>query len=144
MSFYIERFIPKLVPVKDTMRVRRRVTPSFDTPVVTDLGEGARQKILIHQVFNSSVKFWARYDGLFHRYSGQGDAKKIERIRINLSHLGLVPGLCQLFSKTNRHCFAADIADDNRETLRNTRYSANQSQKTVLTEDYLDSYTDIN
>jgi len=32
----------------------------------------------------------------------------------------------------------------NRETLRNTRYSVNQSQKTVLTEDYLDSYTDIN
>ncbi len=33
---------------------------------------------------------------------------------------------------------------NNRETLRNARYSANQSLKTVLTEDYLDSYTDIN
>ena len=66
MSFYIERFIPKLVPAKDTLRVRHRVTLSFDTPVVTGLSEGARQKILIHQVFNRSVKIWARYDGLFH------------------------------------------------------------------------------
>jgi hypothetical protein len=64
--FYIERFIPKLVPGKDTLRVRRRDTPSFDTPVVTDLGEGARQKILIHQVFNRSVKVWVRCEGLFH------------------------------------------------------------------------------
>jgi hypothetical protein len=40
VSFYIERFIPKLVPSKDTMRVRHRGTPSFDTPVVTGLGEG--------------------------------------------------------------------------------------------------------
>ena len=66
MAFYIERFIPKLVPAKDTLRVRRRGTPSFDTPVVTGLGEGARQKILIHQVFNRSVKVWARCEGLFH------------------------------------------------------------------------------
>ncbi len=66
MSSYIERFTPKLVPAKDTLRVRRRGTPSFDTPVVTGLVESARQKILIHQVFNRSVKVWARYDGLFH------------------------------------------------------------------------------
>ena len=66
MAFYIECLIPKLVPAKDTLRVRRRGTPSFDTPVVTGLGEGARQKILIHQVFNRSVKVWARCEGLFH------------------------------------------------------------------------------
>jgi hypothetical protein len=41
LTFYIERFIPKLVPSKDTLRVRHRGTPSFDTPVVTGLGEGA-------------------------------------------------------------------------------------------------------
>ena len=64
MAFYIERLIPKLVPAKDTLRVRRRDTSSFDTPVVTVLGEGARQKILIHQVFNRSVKVWVRYEGL--------------------------------------------------------------------------------
>jgi hypothetical protein len=52
----------KLVPVKDTLRVRRRDTSSFDSPVVTDLGEGACQKILIHQVFNGSVKVWSRYE----------------------------------------------------------------------------------
>jgi hypothetical protein len=55
VSFYIERFIPKLVPSKDTLRVRHRDTPSFDTPVAPGLGEGGRQKILIHQVFNRSV-----------------------------------------------------------------------------------------
>jgi hypothetical protein len=53
--FYIERFIPKLVPAKDTLRTRHRDTPSFDTPVALALGEGARQKILVHQVFNRSV-----------------------------------------------------------------------------------------
>ncbi len=115
MSFYIERFIPKLVPVKDTLRVRRRGTSSFDTPVVTGLGQGARQKILIHQVFNRSVKVWARCEGLFHPHvpcplsvwnelvrKGKpswllrtGRRKKFERIRINLSHLDLVSGLCQ-------------------------------------------------
>jgi hypothetical protein len=66
VSFYIERFIPKLVPAKDTLRVRHRGTPSFDTPVVTDLGEGARQKILKHQVFNRSVKVWVRCEDLLH------------------------------------------------------------------------------
>ena len=50
------RFIPKLVPVKNTLRVRHRHTPCFDTPVVTGLGEVDRQKILIHQVFDRSVK----------------------------------------------------------------------------------------
>jgi hypothetical protein len=40
VTFYIERFIPKLVPSKDTLRVRHRDTPSSDPPVVTDLGEG--------------------------------------------------------------------------------------------------------
>jgi hypothetical protein len=49
VAFYIEPFIPKLVPGKDTLRVRRRGTPSFDTPVVTGLGEGARQKIRPHR-----------------------------------------------------------------------------------------------
>ncbi len=39
---------------------------SSDTPVVTGLGEGARQKILIHQVFDRSVKVWVRCEGLFH------------------------------------------------------------------------------
>ena len=39
---------------------------SIDTPVVTGLGEGARQKILIHQVFHRSVKVWVRCEGLFH------------------------------------------------------------------------------
>ena len=130
MAFYIERFIPKLVPTKDTLRVRRRDTPSFDTPVVTGLGEGARQKILIHQVFNRSVKSLGQVRGPLpspcslppgsletslsekvkfdlqfffakRRENKQcdngieGDEKKFERIRINLSHLGLVPGLCQ-------------------------------------------------
>jgi hypothetical protein len=38
----IERFIPKLVPTKDTLRVRHRDTSSFDTPVMTGLDEGAR------------------------------------------------------------------------------------------------------
>ena len=33
-------------------------------PVVTGLGEGDRQKILIHQIFNRSVKVWSRYEGL--------------------------------------------------------------------------------
>jgi hypothetical protein len=61
-----ERFIPKLVPAKDTLRVRHRGTPSSDTPVVTGLGEGVRQKILIHQVFDRSVKVWTRCEGLFH------------------------------------------------------------------------------
>ncbi len=65
MAFYIELFIPKLVLTKDTLRVRHRDTPSFDTPVVTGLGAGARQKILIHQVFNRSVKVWARCEDLF-------------------------------------------------------------------------------
>ena len=51
---------------KDTLGVRHRGTSSFDTSVVTDLGEGARQKILIHQVFNRSVKVWARCEGHFH------------------------------------------------------------------------------
>ena len=108
MSFYIARYIPKLVSAKN---------------------EGSRQKILIHQVFNRSVKVWSRYEGLssippfplavltrvfpgikFYLpkfrgkdreilsvtgYSGQGDAIFFERIRINLSHLGLVSGLCQ-------------------------------------------------
>ena len=93
MSFYIERFVPKLVPGKDTLRVRHRGKPSFDTPVVTVLGEGARQKILIHQVFNRSVKVWARNSVTAVLRTGR--RKKFERIRINLSHLGLVPGLCQ-------------------------------------------------
>jgi hypothetical protein len=64
VAFYISRFIPKLVPGKNTLGVRRRSTPGFDTPVVTGLGEDARQKILIHQVFNRSVKVWVRYEGL--------------------------------------------------------------------------------
>ena len=63
MTFYTVRFIPKRVPAKKTLRVSRGDTPSFDTPVVTGLGEGARQKILIHQVFNRSVKVWARCEG---------------------------------------------------------------------------------
>jgi hypothetical protein len=119
LVFYIELFIPKLVPAKDTLRVRHRDTPSFDTPVVTNLGEGPRQKILIHQVFNRSVKVWTGCRGplpsmflapgsletkrqILHSnfFSGNtkslrsGWLKKCERIRINLSHLGLVPGLC--------------------------------------------------
>jgi hypothetical protein len=36
------------------------------TPVVTGLGEGARQKIIIHQVLNRSVKVWSWCEGLFH------------------------------------------------------------------------------
>jgi len=55
VAFYIEHCIPKLVPAKDTLRVSCGDTPSFDTPVVTGLGEGARQQILILQVFNRSV-----------------------------------------------------------------------------------------
>ena len=66
VAFYIERFPPKLVPGKDTLRVRHRGTTSSDTPVVTGFGEGARQKILIHQVFDRSVKDWARCEGLFY------------------------------------------------------------------------------
>jgi hypothetical protein len=50
----------------DTLRVRHRDTPSSDTPVVTGFGEGARQKILIHQVFDRSVKVWSRCEGLFY------------------------------------------------------------------------------
>jgi hypothetical protein len=60
--------------------------PSFDTPVVTGLGEGARQKILIHQVFNRSVqgltleKNPGKRRGNKQRdkgYSSQGDAKNL-------------------------------------------------------------------
>jgi hypothetical protein len=54
------------VYAKDTLRVRRRDTTTSDTPVVTDLGEGVRQKILIHQVFNRSVKVWDWCEDLFH------------------------------------------------------------------------------
>ena len=64
MAFYIERLIPKLVPAKDTLRVRRRGTPTSDTPVVTGLGEGARQKILIRQMFDSCVTVRGRQEGL--------------------------------------------------------------------------------
>ena len=53
--FYIVRFIPKLVSGKNTLRVTRRDTSSFGTPVVTGVGEGARQKIHIHQVFNGCL-----------------------------------------------------------------------------------------
>jgi hypothetical protein len=60
VSFYIELFIVKLVPTKDTLRVRHQGTLSFDTLVVTDLGEGVRQKILMHQVFIRSVGVWVR------------------------------------------------------------------------------------
>ena len=34
------------------------------TPVVTDLGEGACQKILIRQVFNSCVAVWGMHEKL--------------------------------------------------------------------------------
>jgi hypothetical protein len=73
----------------------------------------------------------------------------------------------QLVSQTNRYCFTVDTTDDdqiawnswcwaqkkggkrrdsslvtlltNRETLRNEHYSAKQSRKIILTEDYLNS-----
>ena len=95
MTFYIERFIPKLVPAKDTLRVRRRGTPSFDTPVVTGLGEGALvRRSLYTRSLTGLLKFGpgARTSSI-PMFLAPG--KKIERIRINLSHLGLVPGLCQ-------------------------------------------------
>ena len=37
---------------------------SFDTPVMTGLGEGVRQKILIRQVFNRCVIVWVGQGGL--------------------------------------------------------------------------------
>jgi hypothetical protein len=52
MAFYTVRFIPKRVAAKKTLRVSRRGTPSFHTPLVTGVGEDARQKILINQFFN--------------------------------------------------------------------------------------------
>ena len=65
MTFYTVRFIPKRVAIKKTLRVSRRGTPSFQTPLVTDVGEDARQKILIRQVFDRCVVVRARQEGLF-------------------------------------------------------------------------------
>ena len=59
-KFYIEPFISLLFAVIKTLRVSCLDTPSFDAPVVTGLGEGARQKILIRQVFNRCVIVWDR------------------------------------------------------------------------------------
>ena len=47
MTFYIEPFIPIPFVSINTLRVSGRDTPSFDTPLVTDYGEGTCQKILI-------------------------------------------------------------------------------------------------
>ena len=47
-----------LFAVIKTLRVSYLDTPSFDTPVVTELCEGVRQKILILQVFNRCVIVW--------------------------------------------------------------------------------------
>ncbi len=60
MTFYIEPFISILFVTIKTLRVSSLDTPSFDSPVVTGLGEGARQKILIRQVFNRCVIVWVR------------------------------------------------------------------------------------
>ena len=49
---------------KNTLNVSWRDTSRVHIPVVTVLCEGDRQKILIHQVFNRSVKVWDRYEGL--------------------------------------------------------------------------------
>ena len=64
VTFYIVQFIVILFATKKTLRVSFLDTPRFDTPVVTDLGEGVRQKILTHQVFNTSIIVWGRYKGL--------------------------------------------------------------------------------
>ena len=49
-----------LFAVIKTLRVSSLDTPSFDAPVVTGLGEGDRQEILIRQVFNRCVIVWDR------------------------------------------------------------------------------------
>ena len=64
VTFYIEPFISILFPSIKKLRVSCLDTPSFDTPVVTGLGEGGRQKILIHQVFNRCVIVWGKQGGL--------------------------------------------------------------------------------
>ena len=46
------------------LTVSRRGTPSFHTPLVTGVGEDARQKILISQFFNRWVVVWVRHEGL--------------------------------------------------------------------------------
>ena len=86
MSFYFARFIPKLVPSKNTLRVRHRDTPSFDTPVVTGLGNGARQKVLIHQVFNRSVKVWVLIHQVFNEDGEGADSEPLSL----LSHTHLI------------------------------------------------------
>ena len=65
MTFYIEPFISILFVAIKTLRVSSLDTPrSFDSSVVTGLGEGDRQKILIRQVFNRCVIVWGRQGGL--------------------------------------------------------------------------------
>ena len=47
-----------------TLRVSFLDTPSFDTPVVTVLDEGSRQKILIRQVFRRCIIVWDSHERL--------------------------------------------------------------------------------
>ena len=65
MTFYIEPFISILFVTIKTLRVSSLDTPrSFDSSVVTGLGEGDRQKILIRQVFDRCVTVRGRQEGL--------------------------------------------------------------------------------
>ena len=57
----------------------------------------------------------------------------------------------QIWENSLNSEISADIADDDQniethdvEAVKLAGHNENQSQKTVLTEDYLDSYTDIN
>ena len=74
---------------KDTLRVSFLDTPSGHTPLVTGLGEGDRQEILIHQVFNRCVEGWDRYEGLSSRAVILGQSQPVE-VRLKIATLTLV------------------------------------------------------
>ena len=80
---------------------------------MTGLGEGARQKIIRHQVFNRSVKVWARCEDLspFSLPPGSLETSLSEKVKFDLQFF---------FSKRGENK-QRDMVIEDRATQKNLR-----------------------